>query len=59
MLQDELSARRTYQELATNPNLEEFPETVDAKVRLEALGGAVPEQETPRHGESVNEEGRG
>ena len=59
LLQDELSARRTYQELATNPNLEEFPETADAKVRLEALGGAVPEQETPRQGESVNEEGRG
>ena len=59
LLQDQLSARRTYQELASNPDLEEFPETTDAKARLEALGGAVPVKEGPNTDELSNEEGRG
>ena len=42
LLQDELSARRTYHELVSAPELEEYPETIEAKKRLDALGGPVP-----------------
>jgi tetratricopeptide (TPR) repeat protein len=41
-LNDTESARRTYQELATHPDLEDFPETTIAKARLDALGGPLP-----------------
>jgi tetratricopeptide (TPR) repeat protein len=58
-MQDQLSARRTYQELATHPDLEEFPEATDAKARLEALGGAVPVLEPPKADEPATEEGKG
>ncbi len=61
LLQDQLSARRTYQELTANPDLEEFPETADAKARLEALGGPVPSgnESEENGGDQPNGEGRG
>ncbi len=47
LIQDQTSARRTYQELTTKPELEEFPETADAKARLDMLGGPMPVEGTP------------
>jgi tetratricopeptide (TPR) repeat protein len=44
-LDDSTSARRTYQELLDNPDLADFPETADARTRLEALGGPLPSLE--------------
>ena len=40
-LDDQLSARRTYQELGANNGLTEFPEFARALVRLAALGGPI------------------
>lgn len=44
-LNDKLSARRTYSELASRKELGEFPETAKARERLDALGGPPPQPE--------------
>jgi tetratricopeptide (TPR) repeat protein len=50
-LEDTLSARRTYQELAENEDLAGREETAAARKRLEALGGPLPKAEpTPAQG---------
>ena len=41
-IEDSEGARRTYGELLSNPELEEFPEAAAAKSRLQALGGPLP-----------------
>ena len=41
-IQDSSAARRTYSELLSKPELEDFEETKDAKSRLQALGGPLP-----------------
>lgn len=46
-LNDLPSARRTYQELSEKEELATFPETAEAKSRLQALGGPV-EKENPQ-----------
>lgn len=52
-LNDSTSARRTYQELLDNPDLADFPETADARSRLDALGGPLPTlQEQPSNAEA-------
>lgn len=50
-LKDDLSARRTYQEMTGNEDLLQFQETAKARERLEALGGPLPKEEaTPAQG---------
>jgi TolA-binding protein len=50
-LNDDLSARRTYQELSEKEELADFQETAKARKRLDALGGPLPEAEpTPAQG---------
>ncbi len=41
-LSDTLSARRTYEELTGREDLADFEETARARIRLEALGGPIP-----------------
>ena len=41
-IEDSSAARRTYSELLSKPELEDFEETKDAKSRLQALGGPLP-----------------
>lgn len=43
-LQDNVSARKTYQELAAKEDLTAFPESKLAKDRLQALGGPISEE---------------
>lgn len=50
-LKDDLSARRTYQELSEKEELADLKETAQARKRLEALGGPLPKAEpTPAQG---------
>lgn len=50
-LKDDLSARRTYQELSEKEELADLQETAQARKRLEALGGPLPKAEpTPAQG---------
>ncbi len=50
-LKDNLSARRTYQELAEKEELADLKETAQARKRLDALGGPLPKAEpTPAQG---------
>ena len=44
-IQDSKSARKTYQELLSNPDLAEFPETATASEHLLSLGGPLPPNE--------------
>lgn len=44
-LQDDLSARRTYQELTEKEDYAAFEETTRARERLNALGGPLPREE--------------
>lgn len=46
-LQDDLSARRTYQELTEKEDYASFEETSRARERLKALGGPLPRTEPP------------
>lgn len=41
-IEDSGAARRTYSELLSKPELQDFEETKDAKSRLQALGGPLP-----------------
>jgi hypothetical protein len=43
-IKDPTSARRTYHELVSNPELAEFPETETASKHLLALGGSPPKE---------------
>jgi TolA-binding protein len=45
-LNDELSARRTYQELSDREDLAGFEESLKARRRLDALGGPFPTEKT-------------
>lgn len=45
-LNDELSARRTYQELAEREDLAGFEEALKARRRLDSLGGPFPTDQT-------------
>jgi hypothetical protein len=45
-LNDEFSARRTYQELIEREDLTGFEETLKARRRLDALGGPFPAGES-------------
>ncbi len=47
-IKDTTSARKTYQELVSNPDLADFPETATANARLLALGASLPPQESIR-----------
>jgi len=47
-IKDTTSASKTYQELVSNPDLTDFPETATAKARLLALGASLPPQESIR-----------
>jgi tetratricopeptide (TPR) repeat protein len=49
-LEDDLSARRTYQELTENEDFADFEETEAARKRLNALGGPVPKEKEPAEG---------
>ncbi len=50
-LQDQLSARKTYQELTEKEDFASFQETGKARERLNALGGPLPKEEpTPAQG---------
>jgi tetratricopeptide (TPR) repeat protein len=49
-LNDELSARRTYQELSEREDLAEFEEAVKARRRLDSLGGPFPLENAPSAG---------
>jgi len=50
-LKDDLSARKTYQELTENEDFATFKETGTARKRLNALGGPLPKEEpTPAQG---------
>ncbi len=49
-LNDELSARRTYQELSEREDLAEFEEAVKARRRLDSLGGPFPLEKAPSAG---------
>ena len=44
-IKDSKSARKTYQELVSNPDLAEFPETATASEHLLSLGGPLPPNE--------------
>ncbi len=44
-IKDTTSARKTYQELVSNPDLAEFPETATANAHLLSLGGPLPPQQ--------------
>ena len=46
-LQDQLSARKTYQELTEKEDFASFLETGKARERLDALGGPLPKEELP------------
>lgn len=46
-LEDAEGARRTYIELLSHPDLEDFSETAAAKTRLQTLGGALPSKKFP------------
>ena len=46
-LQDQLSARKTYQELTEKEDFASFQETGKARERLDALGGPLPKEELP------------
>ena len=45
-IKDTTSARKTYQELVSNPDLAEFPETATANEHLLSLGGPLPAKES-------------
>ncbi len=45
-IKDTTSARKTYQELVSNPDLAEFPETATANEHLLSLGGPLPTKES-------------
>lgn len=49
-LHDDLSARRTYQELTEREDFADYQETATARKRLEALGGPLPKEEEPAKG---------
>ena len=58
-IQDATAARRTYSELLSKPELEEFSASTTAKDRLQALGGPLPEkaQEKTNNPEELPEKG--
>ena len=49
-LKDTDSARRTYQEFTLKEDLSAFPESADARRRLDALGGPITDSPTPGNG---------
>jgi tetratricopeptide (TPR) repeat protein len=58
-IQDSTAARRTYSEFLSKPELEEFPEAITAKDRLQALGGPLPSKTNEKTPEAEGEPVKG